>query len=139
MSGHRIELLARFTVDDGEDKGRDAAESVLRQLEYLAEHGQLDNETTDLTFTPLTVDGADWDEKYPPRPKPVYRCGFQIEPSLNLLPDCPGAYRVSRGGQSNIIGAKFFDEINGDSDHAFTEFMTAALRPDFPHPFAMEG
>lgn len=72
------------------------------------------------------------------QPEFTYRCGFQIEHSLNLLPDRPGAYRVYKGGQSNIIGEKFFDEINSDSDHAFVEFMTAALRPDFPHPFAME-
>lgn len=52
-----------------------------------------------------------------------------------MLPGKLGAYRVSKGGAANIIGEGFFDDINGDTDAAFEEFMTTALRPDFPHPF----
>lgn len=68
MSDHRVELHAAFTVSDGRDGGREAAESVLRQLEYLADHGQLDDCTTDLTFTRGTVDGNAWASKWPDKP-----------------------------------------------------------------------
>lgn len=65
VSGHRIELHVSFTVDDGDDGGREAAEEVLRQFQYLADHGQLDNYTTDVEVWPGTVDGIGWDEKWP--------------------------------------------------------------------------
>jgi len=69
----------------------------------------------------------------------TYRCGFLIERSASVLADRPGVYRVSKDGQSNIIGGRFFDEINADSDEAFEEFMAAAVRLDFPHPFMVDG
>jgi hypothetical protein len=64
MSGHRVELHVAFTVGD---PGREAAEAVLRQLEYLGDHGQLDNYTSDFTVTRGTVDGNDWEDKWPDR------------------------------------------------------------------------
>lgn len=70
--------------------------------------------------------------------EPTSRRGFLIERSANVVAGQPGAYRVSKDGQSNIIAARLFDEINADSDEAFEEFMTAALRPDFPHPFMVD-
>ncbi len=67
------------------------------------------------------------------------RCGYLIQHSDSLSTDRPGAYRVSKDGQSNIIGAEFFEDLDADSDEAFAEFMGAALRGDFPHPFMVEG
>lgn len=68
----------------------------------------------------------------------AYRCGFLIERSADTLPGRPRVYRVSRNGQSNIISEGFFDTINADSDAAFEEFMAAAIRPDFPHPYMVD-
>lgn len=69
---------------------------------------------------------------------PTTRCGFLVQHGLSVFTDLPGAYRVSRDGESNIIGEAFFDDINAAGDEAFVEFMTAALRPDFPHPFMFD-
>ncbi len=140
MSGHRIELRVTFTVGDGIDGGREAAEAVLRQFEYLADHGQLDNYTTDAEVWPVAVDGNSWHEKWPPKPKPkaVHRCGFLVEYSSSVFTDQPGAYRVSKDGQSNIFGEAFIKNMIGAGDAVFEQFMTMALKPDFPHPFAME-
>ena len=71
--------------------------------------------------------------------EPTYRCGFLIEHSASFIIGRPGAYRVSKDGQSNIIGEAFFNDVSVGSDEEFEEFMTAALRLDFPHPFAMEA
>ena len=67
--------------------------------------------------------------------EPFERCGFLIEHSISVFLGAPSAYRVSRDGAANIVGEDFFDDINGGTDAAFEEFMTAALRSDFPHPF----
>lgn len=67
--------------------------------------------------------------------EPTYRCGFRVEHSTSMFRGEPGAYRVSKDGAANIIGEDFFDDINGGTDAAFEEFMTIALRPDFPHPY----
>lgn len=66
------------------------------------------------------------------------RCGFLIQHSDHVLTDRSGAYRVSKDGQSNIIGAAFFADIDSASDEAFEEFMTTALKADFPHPFLVD-
>jgi hypothetical protein len=67
--------------------------------------------------------------------EPTERCGFLIQHSDSVFTDRPGACRVSKDGLSNIIGETFFAEIDAASDEAFEEFMSAAVRPDFPHPF----
>lgn len=67
MTDHRVEVLVSFTVHDGTDGGREAAEGVFHALEYLAEHGQLDPYTTDVTVTKRTVDGNDWATRWPPK------------------------------------------------------------------------
>lgn len=65
MSGHRVELHVAFTVGD---PGRDAAEAVFRELEYLGDHGQLDLYTGDFTVTRGAVDGNAWESRWPAKP-----------------------------------------------------------------------
>jgi len=66
------------------------------------------------------------------------RCGYRIQYADSIYADRPGMVRISKDGQSNIIGAALFAEIEAGSDTAFEEFAATALRPDFPHPFAIE-
>lgn len=67
--------------------------------------------------------------------EPFERCGFRCVYGASFAADQPGAYKVSRGDSSNIIGATFFENLWQDTDAAFSEFMSTAVRDDFPHPF----
>lgn len=64
MSGHRIELHVTYTVDDGTDGGRHAAETVARALQSFADSGILDDYTSSIEVTPCTVDGNGWWERW---------------------------------------------------------------------------
>lgn len=66
------------------------------------------------------------------------RCGFLIEYSASIYTNRPGVYLISKGGESNIIGGRLFESFDATSDELFEEFATTALRPDFPHPFAID-
>lgn len=66
------------------------------------------------------------------------RCGYLIEYSAHAIHGQPGAYRVSKDGQSNIFGEEFAKSLISANNATFEQFMTMALKPDFPHPFAME-
>lgn len=63
MSGHRVELRISFTV--GDENGRAEAEGVVRHLESMVDHGELDRYTDDFTVTRGTVDGNSWYECWP--------------------------------------------------------------------------
>ncbi len=79
MSGHRVELRVTFTVGDGTDGGRKAAEEVFQRLEVL---GMYESATplpvSDFTVTKGTVDGNGWHERWPdepPEPEPCFEPG----------------------------------------------------------------
>jgi hypothetical protein len=61
MSGHRVELRVTFTVSDGNDGGRIAAEALVQELVYVGEHYH----TGDFELTRGTVDGLGWNEVWP--------------------------------------------------------------------------
>lgn len=91
IDGRRVELHVNFTVNRAHDNGREAAESVFRQFEYLADHGQLDNYTTDATITRGTVDGGDWDNAWPTE-SPLTRLVRQTEKYLAEQKTVPASY-----------------------------------------------
>lgn len=68
MSSTRVELRISFFVSSDRDAGREAAENAIRQIEYLATHGQLDD-CYDFEVTKGSVNGNGWEDRWPSTPQ----------------------------------------------------------------------